>query len=266
MVRLKLRRFIERGLERLNLKRANELVYDLNKLLHAYAAKRYMRLRGKKCLVIGCSRGRDCRYFVRFGAIEVHGVDIIREVGKDFVHPKVTYYRTSCENMHGIPSDHYDLVYCFATMEHVLRIDLAFSEMVRVTRPGGIIYAYSSPLWNSRYGHHRKDLFRDPWLHLLYDHDEIMNYCSFSSVRDGNSANIRAIVNYIFDRNLINRVSAKTYIEVCNNLQSIRIIKNKLFLEAPSVLPGTLKSELFRKEYTEEELLAVSHIFVARKL
>jgi hypothetical protein len=81
MVGARLRRFIEGGLERLNLERANELVYDLNKLLHAYAARRYVRIRGKKCLVIGCHKGRDCRYFVRFGAREVHGLDIIEQVG-----------------------------------------------------------------------------------------------------------------------------------------------------------------------------------------
>src|SRR3990172_629205 len=111
MVGVRFRRFIERGLERLNLKRANELVYDLNKLFHAYATRRYGRIRGKKCLVVGCHKGRDCRYFVRFGAMEVHGLDIMMEVGEDFAHPKVTYYRASCENMDGVPADYYDLVY-----------------------------------------------------------------------------------------------------------------------------------------------------------
>jgi ubiquinone/menaquinone biosynthesis C-methylase UbiE len=169
--------------------------------------------------------------------------------------------------MEGVPADYYDLVYCFATMEHVPRIDLAFSEMVRVTRAGGIIYTFSSPLWNSRYGDHRKDMFRDPWIHLRYGRDEIILYCTsrgLRSVYDGRT--LGAIVAYIFNRKFFNRVSAKTYVEVCNRLQRIQIIKNVLFFEEPSVLSQALKSELFQKGYPEEELLAVSHKCVARKL
>ncbi len=267
MVGERLRRVIEKGLDWLDLKWVNELVYDSNKLLHAYATRRYVRVRGKRCLVVGCHRGKDCMYFVRFGAREVHGVDIIEEIGKEVVNPKVTYYRTSCERMECIPSEYYDLVFCFATMEHIPRIDLAFSEMVRVARPGGIIYAFSSPLWNSRYGHHRKAILRDPWVHLRYDQNELIGYCASMGIREvAGGHSVEDIIKATFDRNFCNRVPAKTYIDVCGGLQGIQIIKNELFFEAPSVLPPTLKSELGRKGYSEEELRAVSHKFVARKL
>ena len=75
-----------------------------------------------------------------------------------------------------------------------------------------------------------------------------------------------AIVSYILNKNFFNMVPAKTYINVCNELQGTQIIKNELFFEEPKVLTPTLKFELVGKGYAEEELLAVSHTFVARKL
>ena len=265
MMGSKLRLLLEKGLDRINLNWLNRLVSNSNKFLHVWATRRYVHIRGKKCLVIGCNTGRDCRYFVRLGAKEVHGLDIIDETGKDFPNPKVKYYRVSCENMTGVPREYYDLIYCYATMEHVPRIDLAFSEMVRVARPGGIIYAYSSPLWNSRYGHHNRNLFKEPWLHLRYNKDEIIHYCTSRRIQDSGGHTVDAIVNYILNKNFFNMAPARTYINVCNELHGIQIIKNKLFFEEPNVLTPALKSELVRKGYTEEELLAVSHTFVARK-
>ncbi len=270
MIGPKLKLVLEKELDRFNLNWLNRLLYDSNKFLNAWATRRYVHIRGKKCLVIGCATGRDCRYFVRFGAKEVHGLDIIDETGKDFPNPKVKYYRASCENMIGVPGEYYDLVYCYATMEHVPRIDLAFSEMLRVARPGGIIYALSSPLWNSRYGHHYKNYLKDPWLHLRYNKDEIVHYCISRGVQDSGEDSVYSIVNYILNyilnKNFFNMVSARTYINVCNGLQGIQIIRNELLFEDRKVLTPALKSELDQKGYAEEELLAVSHRFVARKL
>ena len=267
MVEESLRNVIERGLGLVNLKWINQLVYDSNKLFHAYATRRYGSLRGKKCLVVGCNRGRDCRYFVWFGAGEVHGVDISKEIGKDFANPKVRYFRTSCENMEGVPDDDYDLIYCFATMEHIPLIDRAFSEMVRVARPGGMIYVYSSPLWNSRYGHHHRHIFPEPWIHLRYEEPELVDYCTSKGIVDVPGGHtVKAIVASIFSGKFFNKVPAKDYLTVCDKLPGIRIIRNELLTEDPAILPSALKSELGQKGYGEKELLAVSHLLVARKL
>jgi SAM-dependent methyltransferase len=266
MISAKLRLVLEKGLDQLNLKGLNRLVYDSNKFLHAFATRRYARIRGKKCLVIGCNTGRDCGYFVRLGAKEVHGLDIIDEIGKDFPHPRVRYHKASCEKMVGVPGDYYDLVFCYATMEHIPRIDLAFPEMVRVARPGGIIYAFSSPLWYSRYGHHCKNLLKGPWLHLRYNKDEIIHDCTSRGIQDSDGRAVDAVISYVLGNSFLNKVPAKTYINICNDLHGIQIIKNEIFFEEPKVLSPALKSELVRKGYAEEDLLAVSHTFIARKL
>ncbi|OIO80124.1 MAG: hypothetical protein AUJ89_03670 [Candidatus Omnitrophica bacterium CG1_02_43_210] len=141
---------------------------------HVKKAGRYLNIKGKRCLVVGCGRGKECGYFIRMGASEVHGIDIIDDIGSDYSYAGVKYYKLSAENMDTIRSDFYDIVYSYATMEHIGRIDLAFSQMCRAVRPGGIIYSVAGPLWNSRYGHHKRDFFKDyPWIHLRMDKEKI---------------------------------------------------------------------------------------------
>jgi len=44
------------------------------------------------------------------------------------------------------PRDHFELILSVNTLEHVPRVDQAFSEMNRVLKPGGLLYL--SPAWN----------------------------------------------------------------------------------------------------------------------
>jgi len=149
-------------------------VYTLQR---AKDSTKYMNIRRKTVLVVGCNTGYDCRYFIDLGAGEVHGVDIIDKIGADYTHPQVKYHQMSVEAMN-LKSESYDLVFSVATFEHVQRIDLAFQEMVRVTKPKGIIYCVADPLWNSRQGHHKGNFFENyPWIHLRLSRDEILEYC-----------------------------------------------------------------------------------------
>ena len=59
-----------------------EVSVDYNKI-HAERAKAFKsEFSGTKCIVIGCNTGKDCSYFVEFGAEAVHGVDVVDDVGK----------------------------------------------------------------------------------------------------------------------------------------------------------------------------------------
>ena len=113
---------------------------------------------GRKVLVVGCNTGLDCRTFIELGAASVDGLDIDSNIGSDFSHEKVQYFRASAESM-PIGDEIYDLVFSFATLEHVPDVTLAFQEMARVTKPGGLIYSVASPLWFSRHGHHFPQYF-----------------------------------------------------------------------------------------------------------
>ena len=116
--------------------------------------------KGRHVLVIGCSKGRDCKNFIDYGANEVHGVDVNANIGANYSHAMVHYHISSVENL-ALPDNYFHLTYCFATMEHVRDIESAFKEMARVTAPGGYIYCLAAPLWNSPLGHHKGIFFSD---------------------------------------------------------------------------------------------------------
>jgi hypothetical protein len=59
---------------------------------------------------------------VNRGAAEVHGLDVIEDIGASYSNPAVKYHRGSIEGC-DLPSDYFDLVFSVATVEHVPKID-----------------------------------------------------------------------------------------------------------------------------------------------
>src|SRR6266436_5241998 len=102
----------------INLQIAQRFIKETSDLngYHAHIAASYFDIDDKRVLVIGCNRGEDCQYFANMGAGHVVGVDIIDEIGVNFMRPSVSYIRASAESM-PLPDDEFDLVYAFATLE-----------------------------------------------------------------------------------------------------------------------------------------------------
>lgn len=233
-------------------------------LMHARRAADFLRVRDRRVLVIGCNTGEDCRPFVEWGAL-VDGLDVIPNIGSGFRHGRVHYVQASAESI-PVPAERYDLVYAVATMEHVPDIARAFREMARVTARNGYIYCVSSPLWNSRFGHHKIDLFGDfPWAHLRYSAGELLAQCERAGLREVAGLPIKAHIDYIYDTRFFNRRAARDYIRSSANLGGMRIIENALGFDEPSVIPDSVYQELQAKGYPTEELLAVTHTYIARK-
>jgi SAM-dependent methyltransferase len=221
-------------------------------------------LRGMKVLVVGANTGYDCRYFKDFGASEVHGLDVVENTGVDYQAPGVFYYIESAENM-SLPSSSFDLVYCFATMEHIPRIDLAFQEMARVAKPGGFIYCVSAPLWRSRFGHHMGELFGEPWAHLRMTQETLLKYCYHNNITEFNGKPIESVVSYMYDPKNMNQLPPNYYIDVCNYLPEMDIIVNKLDMEPEDNVPPNIMEELQGLGYTKEDILAVTHSYIGCK-
>lgn len=222
---------------------------------------------GKTVLVIGCSTGdNECRRFVEFGAKEVHGVDIAEDIGRDFCHPRVKYCRTSAESL-GLASNQYDIVYCQATLEHIARISLALAEAVRVTKRGGYIYCVASPLWHSIHGHHQPHIFGGfPWIHLRLHEKEILEYCRHHKLRDSDGTVIdERTVTYMLSEKHFNKRPARDYVEACKRLGGVRVLYNQLEMGSEAELTSEIHSDLTRRGYPREELLATTHRFIARK-
>jgi SAM-dependent methyltransferase len=49
----------------------------------------------------------------------------------------------------------FDVVYCFSAIEHVESVEASVAEMVRVTRPGGLIYVHTPNAWSWYEGHYK---------------------------------------------------------------------------------------------------------------
>jgi ubiquinone/menaquinone biosynthesis C-methylase UbiE len=215
---------------------------------------------GKSVLVVGCGSGEDCRPFAEAGA-SVGGLDICDGIGRSFQHPAVAYTRGSIEGC-SLAGESFDVVFCAATMEHVHGIEAGFREMVRLTKPGGLVYSVAAPLWNSRRGHHMSCLDQFPWIHLRAESSQIVRLALDNGIVEFNGHSIGAVVDFVFS-DYFNRAPARRYVEACSGLAVAKTIRNNLWLDDAPHLSRDIAAELRPKGYTDEELLAVSHSFIA---
>ena len=233
---------------------------------HTRIAASYARGRLERVLVVGCNTGQECKSFVDLQASQVHGLDVVENTGRGFTHARVSYLRSSAECI-AVRDATYDLVYSYATMEHVPDISAAFRECARVTRPGGIIYSLAAPLWNSRYGHHKAGIFAAyPWIHLQMSEQEIIDLCERENIADPTGRNdIAKHVRYMMNPAYFNKTSAESYLDACRTLRDVKVITNELNLESSRVLDQRTYLPLQAKGYSRQELLALGHLFVGRK-
>jgi SAM-dependent methyltransferase len=73
-----------------------------------------------------------------------------------------------------LPDASVDAVFSTGAFEHVMDLRLAFSEIARVLRPGGILATKFGPLFYSPYGYHMQWACRVPYAHLLFGLDPVM--------------------------------------------------------------------------------------------
>ena len=67
----------------------------------------------------------------------------------------------------------FDAVLSTDTFEHVMDLDLAFSEIARVLRPGGSLLSRFGPLFYSPHGYHLYWACQVPYAHLVFGLDAI---------------------------------------------------------------------------------------------
>jgi SAM-dependent methyltransferase len=230
---------------------------------HARAAANLLDIRKSKVLVVGANTGEDCAQFIKLGACEVHGLDVIPEVGSKFPHGRVTYHRQSIEQT-DLPTGFFDLVYSVATMEHVPDIFAGYSEMSRLVKPSGFIYSVASPIWNSPYGHHMACFDGHPWVHLNFTKDEIAEYARAHSISSLPGVPLHHTISYMMHPDYFNRRSAAEYDAAIRGLRGIEVIENELLREDPKLLGHPLGKRALGLGFSADELLSVTHSFVAR--
>ena len=64
------------------------------------------------------------------------------------------FVRAAAERL-PFPDATFDVVYCFSAIEHVESVEATVAEMVRVTRPGGLVYVHTPNAWSWYEGHYK---------------------------------------------------------------------------------------------------------------
>ena len=221
----------------------------------------------KRVLVVGCNRGRDCRPFIDFDATEVVGLDIRLDIGVDFTHERVRYVKDTVEKM-PFENGVFDLVFSYATIEHVPNVQAAFEEIARVTKSGGKIYTIAAPLWCHREGPHWGAVMNfEPWIHLRFGVDEIVNMVAARNASGIAKDSIsESKIRHLMTLGTMNQVRTKVYTDSCARLDKIQIQRNELQSDQfPEEHRGII-DDLKEKGYTEADLFSMTHLFIANKI
>lgn len=117
-------------------------------------------LRGSRVLDVGCGTGGFCMAAFEEGAdvfgidIDPKAIDICRmQASANDMSPGKFAISTSEE----LPfeNDYFDFIYCNSVLEHVRDVETTISEMLRVVRPGGLLFM-KFPDYRSLYEAHYK--------------------------------------------------------------------------------------------------------------
>ena len=236
---------------------------------HIERADELAGVSGNSVLIVGCNRGREVASFIERDAGSVTGIDVLLDVGVDFPDPRASYHQMSVEAM-DFADESFDMVFCVATMEHVAHPAAAFAEIARVSAPRGLAYVVSAPLWHSRQGHHKGELFdvtRYPWLHLRYTADEIKAMCASGEIA-ADPAIIGPHVDYMLDPANMNQLPARSYVAAAASLYRMIAASNELDLEDEAVLellPESALAALAARGIDAVELRALTHAYIGWK-
>jgi hypothetical protein len=134
----------------------------------------------------------------------------------------------------------FDVVVFLATMEHVAPPRGCIPRDRARRGAEGFVYVVFAPLWNSRNGHHKGDIFdvdRYPWIHLRFDTETLKRMCETGEIEYPESVdNVATDIGYIMSSAHFNKIAARDYIGSAADLEEIVIDRNDFDLEPESVL------------------------------
>lgn len=148
----------------------------------AHLAK--LDLRAKRVLEVGCGYGQLMKLVLdgQSGIEELVGINYPDIPAKSVAdHGPVMVMDATKMSFEDAS---FDLVYSLATFEHIEDFADALDEIRRVLKPGGLLIAKWSPIWNGFDGHHYGPSLSDPthraielpWAHLIFDRDSLPGY------------------------------------------------------------------------------------------
>jgi ubiquinone/menaquinone biosynthesis C-methylase UbiE len=153
----------------------------------------------------------------------------------------------------------FDTVVSFNALEHIPDPHAALREMVRVTRPDGVIYLTFDPIWTCDSGSHFYHRVPSPWQHLLSDDED---YCARIA---GNGGDAHETAEY---RTAMNRRRLSDYISAFDGIRSDCefLAENQWSGCSDASNPSHSNfGDCLRRGFSEEELLLRGMSKVLRK-
>jgi O-antigen biosynthesis protein len=134
--------------------------------------------RGKTVLDISCGTGYGSQVLLKGGAQSVTGVDLspetVAEASSAYASEKAHFHVGDILQME-FPNNHFDLIACFETIEHVGEQECAFQELRRVLKEGGqLIISTPNRIVTSPF-RSREDPPVNPFHKIEYTTDEFVN-------------------------------------------------------------------------------------------
>lgn len=162
------------------------------------AAGRYLAELGSgdvDVLDFGCGWGGETLWLAKH-ARSVVGVDIERAAIDQATRALAASPSANCRFVQArsgvlpLPDCSFDAVFSTNTFEHVMDLDRAFSELLRVLRPGGVVLSRFGPLFFSPQGYHLYWACQVPYAHLVCGLDAVL------ALRNARCANPRAATSW----------------------------------------------------------------------
>lgn len=155
----------------------------------------------------------------------------------------------------------FDLCVSINAMEHIPDPAIAFAEMIRVTRPGGIIALQFDPLWNAPQGHHLAHLALEPWAHLMLPFSEFVDHLRKKGASQAEIDTLPSAMNlhpYAYYAKLFDGPLQDAF----------DLISIERWADAPEDEPATAHpnfEELVRRGFTPDELFVRGLRFIGRR-
>lgn len=119
------------------------------------------------------------------------------------------------------PNDYFDCVLSVSAFEHILDLNLAFTEMLRILKPGGFLFSHFGPIYSASFGHHLwmavdgktynyHNTILPPYCHLLMSPEALLSYC----VKRLDPLLSEQIVEFVFYSTDQNRLSYDDYLRI----------------------------------------------------
>ncbi|MDD5555832.1 MAG: methyltransferase domain-containing protein [bacterium] len=177
-----------------------------------------MTVRGRTILEIGSGNGAVAWQLLRAGPRRIVGIDI-DYFSKCYLsmHRRYSYVMMDASSL-GFDDDTFDGAYSFNVFEHCLDLGRVLSEIHRVLKPGGRLYASFGPIWSSAVGHHYHVTDRHgatphipPFGHLRYSEAEMENLLRSKGLED---EVVRRAVEFIYRSTIINRLGIREIVQI----------------------------------------------------